>query len=86
MKISLGSALGGVLMAENAVMQENSVPDGAQNSRTAGVRRGDDESEQCLRTREMIIPPMISANRMIKEKKTRIKVLFLRRNDERRSS
>ncbi|KAK4427927.1 hypothetical protein Salat_1561700 [Sesamum alatum] len=86
MKISVGSALGGILMAENKAMQVNSEPDGAQNSRTAGFGRGDWASELCLRTREMIIPPIISANRMIKEKKRRIRVLFLRRNDESLSS
>lgn len=71
---------------DKELMQLSFDSDAEQNPLTAGFVFGDLELESYLRTKEMMIPPMISANAMINENIMVIRVLFLARMEARRSS
>lgn len=67
-------------------MQLSIDSDAEQNSLTAGFVFGDLELESYSRTKEMMIPPMISANEIIRMNIIVIRVLFLLRMEAMLSS
>lgn len=84
---SVGSVCRLVLMEEDKEAMQLSIDsDAEQNSLTAGFVFGDLELESYSRTKEMMIPPMISANKIIRKNIMAIRVLFLLRVEARLSS